>query len=151
MELPVLVPIEYRDELVALVSRQRVHIVSPWLLDLPAGDPDLRFVAFMCACCGEVLNGRIPGPFTSEFGERWARSALISPHDLVSFAEPRMARRRVSSTCPLISSARRGASPATRRRARAERPGLWSRRPRVRVPSLTPQLLAANERFRDKV
>jgi hypothetical protein len=82
MELPVLVPIEYRDELVALVSRQRVHIVSPWLLDLPAGDPDLRFVAFMCACCGEVLNGRIPGPFTSEFGERWARSALISPHDL---------------------------------------------------------------------
>jgi hypothetical protein len=82
MELPVLVPIEYRGELVALVSRDRVHIVSPWLLNRPAGDPDLRFVTFMCACCGEVLNGRLLYPFTSELAERWARSALIAPDEL---------------------------------------------------------------------
>jgi hypothetical protein len=82
MQLPVLIPIEYRGELVALVSRERVHIVSPWLLDRPASDPDLRFVAFMCACCGEVLNGRIPIQFTSELGERWARSALIGVDEL---------------------------------------------------------------------
>jgi hypothetical protein len=82
MELPVLVPIEYRGELVALVSRERVHIISPWLLQRPDGDPDLRFVGFMCACCGEVLNGRIPGPFNSELGERWARSALIAREEL---------------------------------------------------------------------
>jgi hypothetical protein len=33
----------------------------------------------MCFCCGEVLNGRIPGPFTSGLAERWAREALIAP------------------------------------------------------------------------
>ena len=74
-----MVPIEYRGELVALVSRQRVHIIAPWLASRPAGDPDLRFVGYMCVCCGEVLNGRIPGPFTSGLGERWAREALIAP------------------------------------------------------------------------
>ncbi len=82
MELPELEPVEYRGELVALVSRERVHIISPWLARLPASDPDLRFVAFMCLCCGEVLNGRLAGPFTSEFAERWARLALIAPSKL---------------------------------------------------------------------
>ncbi len=77
MEVPTLVPIEYRGELVALVSARRVHIISPWLLVRPAGDPDLRFVAFMCLCCGEVLNGRLPGPYSDELGEAWARLALI--------------------------------------------------------------------------
>jgi hypothetical protein len=45
-----LVPIEYRDALVALVSARRFHIVAPWLVDRPPGDPELRFVAYMCAC-----------------------------------------------------------------------------------------------------
>ncbi|WP_028057954.1 hypothetical protein [Candidatus Solirubrobacter pratensis] len=84
MELPVLVPIEYRGELVALVSCDRVHIIAPSLLDRPPADPDLRFVAFMCACCGEVLNGRIPGPFTNELGELWARTALIPSDELAA-------------------------------------------------------------------
>jgi hypothetical protein len=76
MELPRLVPIEYSGELVALVSARRVHIVAPWLLECPAGDPELRFVAYMCLCCGEVLNGRLPGPYTVELGEQWARRAV---------------------------------------------------------------------------
>jgi hypothetical protein len=87
MELPVLVPVEYRGELVALVSRERVQIISPWLLERPTGDPDLRFVGFMCACCAEVFNGRLPGPFTSAFAERWARVALIAPDDLAALVE----------------------------------------------------------------
>jgi hypothetical protein len=82
MELPELVPVEYRGELVALVSRERAHIISPWLLERPAGDPDLRFVAFMCACGWEVLNGRVGGPFTSELAEQWARLALIAADEL---------------------------------------------------------------------
>jgi hypothetical protein len=84
METPPLVPVEYAGELVALVSPERVHIIAPWLLDRPAGDPDLRFVAFICACCGEVLNGRLPGPFTSELGETWARIALIDTTELTA-------------------------------------------------------------------
>ena len=34
------------------------------------------FVALMCACCSEVLHGRLPGPDTAELGETWARRAL---------------------------------------------------------------------------
>jgi hypothetical protein len=76
VELPQLIPIEHRGELVALVSRRRTHIVSPRLLAAPGGDSDLMFVALMCACCSQVLHGRIPGPYTSELGEAWARRAL---------------------------------------------------------------------------
>lgn len=82
MDVPKLVPVEYRGELVALVSRERAHIISPWLLERPAGDPELRFVAFMCLCCVEVLSGRLAGPFTNELAEAWARVALIGPDQL---------------------------------------------------------------------
>jgi hypothetical protein len=83
MDAPQLVPIEYAGELVALVSSERVHIIAPWLLARPAGDPELRFVGYMCACCGEVLAGRLPGPFTSAMAEEWTRRALI-PDDALS-------------------------------------------------------------------
>jgi hypothetical protein len=76
MEFPRLVPIEYHGQLVALVSTRRIHVIAPWLLASPAGDPDLRFVAYMCICCAEVLNGRLAGPYTEELGVRWARAAL---------------------------------------------------------------------------
>src|SRR3954447_25350222 len=76
MELPELVPIEYQGQLVALVSAQRIHIIAPWLATRPAGDPELRFVAYMCLCCGEVLRGQLPGPYTQELGELWAREAV---------------------------------------------------------------------------
>jgi hypothetical protein len=86
VELPELVPIEYRGELVALVSRERVHLVSPRMRTLQAGDPELRFVAYMCAYCGEVLNGRLPGPLTNEMAEQWARAALIAPSELAGLS-----------------------------------------------------------------
>jgi hypothetical protein len=76
MDLPTLVPIEYRGELVALVSPRRTHIISPRLLQARIGDPDLQFVALMCACCAEVFAGRIPGPYTDALGEEWAERAL---------------------------------------------------------------------------
>jgi hypothetical protein len=68
MDLPTLVPIEYRGELVALVSSRRVHIISPRLREAPVGDEELLFVALMCACCSEVFAGRIPGPYTDALG-----------------------------------------------------------------------------------
>jgi hypothetical protein len=101
MDLPVLVPVEYRGELVALVSRERIHIVSPWLLDRPAGDPDLRFVAFMCACCGEVLNGRLPGPFTSDLAEAWARIALIETTQLTALGDVSDAEAAAALNVPI--------------------------------------------------
>ena len=57
MTMSPLVPVEYCGDLVALVSARRFHIVAPWLADRPAGDPDLRFVAYMCACYAEITAG----------------------------------------------------------------------------------------------
>src|SRR4051812_8676674 len=81
MELPELILIEYRQHLFTLVSARRIHIVAPWLLGRPAADADLRFVAYMCLCCGEVLHGNLPGPYTNELGEAWAREALAYADD----------------------------------------------------------------------
>lgn len=80
----VLAPVEYRGQLVALASPQRFHIVAPWLLRRPAGDPELRFVGYMCACYAEIAAGHLPGPFTSELAQRWARAALIDPARLAA-------------------------------------------------------------------
>ena len=77
MTMSPLAPVEYRGDLVALVSPRRFHIVAPWLAHRPAGDPDLRFVGYMCACFAEIAAGRIPGPFSSATAEQWARGALI--------------------------------------------------------------------------
>lgn len=76
MDHPTLVPIEYRGELVALVSPTRIHIVSPRLRACPPEDHDFRFVTFMCLCCGEALNGRLPGPYSNDIGEMWAERAM---------------------------------------------------------------------------
>lgn len=108
------VEIEYRGELAALVSPRRLHIISPELIARPPGDPDLRFVAYMCACYVEVAAGRLPGPFSSALGERWARAALIDAEAL-----------RRSAGIPASDLAQRWRVPAEQiRLARAElRPG----------------------------
>jgi hypothetical protein len=84
MELPAVAPVEYRGELVALVSHDRIHVISPWLLERPSGDPDLRFVIFMCLGWAEAFHGRLDGPMTNELAGQWARAALIGPDALES-------------------------------------------------------------------
>jgi len=79
MNLPRLEPVEYEGELVALVSADRAHIVSPRLLVRPAGDPKLRFVAYMCLFgTNELSAGR---GFDSRAAEAWARAALLDSDD----------------------------------------------------------------------
>lgn len=77
-----MVPVEYRGELVALASAHRFHIVAPWLATRDAGDPELRFVAYMCLCYAEIAAGRLPGPFSSDMAERFSRMALIDSGEL---------------------------------------------------------------------
>lgn len=43
----------------------------------PAGNPELVFVAFMCAFAIEVRLGRLPGPYDDERAALFARFALI--------------------------------------------------------------------------
>ncbi len=109
MELPKLVPVEYRGQLVALVSRERIHIIAPWLLERPPGDPELRFIAFMCLYFGEVLNGQLPGPPSSSLAEQWARQALIPDADLAALRRCTDAQIATALNAPLeqIQHARR--------------------------------------------
>jgi hypothetical protein len=86
MEMPAMIAVEYRGDLVALVSVRRIHIVAPWLLARPLGDAELRFVAMMCAYGREILAGRIREPFTSDLAEAWARRALIDGERLAELA-----------------------------------------------------------------
>jgi hypothetical protein len=61
-------PIVYRGRLVALAGPRRCYFLVD---DLEPAE--MRFVAAMCLCSREVREGRLPGPFTSELAERWAR------------------------------------------------------------------------------
>ena len=108
VELPELVPVEYRGELVALVSRERVHLISPRMRTRAAGDPELRFVGYICLYIGEVLNGRLPGPITGELAEQWARAALISARELASLSACSDAEAAEALNVPLdqVSAAR---------------------------------------------
>jgi hypothetical protein len=80
-------PIEYRGELVALAGAERFYIVAPWLLERPAGDPVVRFVAFMCVCRREAALSGMDGPIDGETLATWVRRALIDERELVDHSE----------------------------------------------------------------
>jgi hypothetical protein len=84
IDLVDLEPVVFRGELVALAGPERFHIVAPWLQERPDGDPDLRFVVFMCLFRRQIELGELPGPFTSERAELWARCALIEADELLA-------------------------------------------------------------------
>ncbi len=76
--------ISYRGQPVALVARERVHVLAPWLQDAPPDDPDARFVLFMCTYARMVQLGRPAPPFSNTDAERWARTALIDDDELLA-------------------------------------------------------------------
>lgn len=75
-------PVLYRGELAALVGPERWYPAASWMLERPSDDPDVRFVMFMCLYRQQVQLGALPGPFTSERAELWARCVLIDPDEL---------------------------------------------------------------------
>jgi hypothetical protein len=83
--------ISYHGRPVALVAPERVHVLAPWLAYAPAGDPDARFVLFMCVFARLVQRGRLPCAFSTADAECWARSALIDDDELI--AHPRRPAR----------------------------------------------------------
>jgi hypothetical protein len=76
--------ISYHGRPVALVAPERVHVLARWLADAPAGDPDARFVLFMCVFARLVQLGRLPCAFSTAHAERWARRALIDDDELIA-------------------------------------------------------------------
>ncbi len=74
MEPPSLEPVEYRGQLVGLVSARRIHIVAPWLLERPAGDNELRLVVLMCMFRSRAL--RVDADLHADDAEAWALAQL---------------------------------------------------------------------------
>jgi hypothetical protein len=68
--------ISYRGELVAITTRVRVYL-APAVSALPGGDPKLRFVAAMCLYSRDIDEGDVPGPYTDEYAELYARCLLV--------------------------------------------------------------------------
>jgi hypothetical protein len=68
--------ISYRGELVGVATRSRVYL-APQIEALAPGDPKLRFVAAMCLYSRDVDEGKVPGPFTDEDAELYARCLLV--------------------------------------------------------------------------
>jgi hypothetical protein len=64
-------PIVCDGQLAALAGRERCYFLTDDLTD-----DQLRLAAAMCLCSREVRAGRIEGPFTTEFAERWAHVFL---------------------------------------------------------------------------
>ncbi len=69
-------PITYRGRTLAAVTPERVFLGDE-LEDRPRGDPELTFVIYMALCAGDILNGRLPGPYTDDDARIYARTALI--------------------------------------------------------------------------
>jgi len=68
--------ITYRGRPIACATATRFFL-SDDLERLPAGDPLLTFVVYMCAYAHEVLTGELPGPYTDHNARRFARAALV--------------------------------------------------------------------------
>lgn len=80
-----LLPIRYRGRTVAACTRER-YFLSDDLERRPPGDPELVFVTMLCAYAGDVMQGRVEGPYTEADARRYARAALI-PTELLDRPE----------------------------------------------------------------
>lgn len=73
--------ITYRGQTVAAATRSRFFLGEA-LQQRPTDDPERTFVIFMCAYAGDVLCGRLPGPYSEQNARRYARACLV-PSELL--------------------------------------------------------------------
>lgn len=71
----------HQGEPAALVSLRYLSFVGD-LRHLPPGDPSVRIVVYMAYYAQLVLAGEVPGRYTDDDAERFARLALIDPVEL---------------------------------------------------------------------
>jgi hypothetical protein len=80
--------ITYRRRAVAIASPERFYL-APHIAQRPNGDPLKRFVCFIALHARDVLTGQLPGEphhYLPHRGERYAREALIPPHEFAALA-----------------------------------------------------------------
>lgn len=78
------ITITYADAVAAAAGPTRFYLAAP-IAALPDGHPTKRVVAFMCVYAREILTGRLPGPYSDDDAERFARTALIDPAILARY------------------------------------------------------------------
>jgi hypothetical protein len=71
----------YQGAPAALVSLRQMSFVGD-VRHLPPGDPTVRMVVYMAYYAQLVLADEIPGRYSDEDAERFARLALVDPTDL---------------------------------------------------------------------
>lgn len=72
--------VRYRGDIVAIVTPRLIVFTGP-LADLDRSHPDVRFVYVMGVYAGHVLAGDLPGPYTDQDAETFARTFLDTGDD----------------------------------------------------------------------
>lgn len=86
-------PVHYGGRLAAIACRDRFLLIDE-LASRDVEDPERTFVIFMCAYAGDVLNGRLPGPYSELDARIYARCCLISlGREICGGRPPRTGRR----------------------------------------------------------
>jgi len=106
--------ISYHGRPVACATATRFFLTDA-LEQLPAGDPLLTFVLYMCAYAREVHTGELPGPYTDHDARRFARAALV-PEE---FADPDRIAHTQADGSRAQAPRRRARRCARRRRSRS--------------------------------
>ena len=75
--------LSYDGAAVAVAGATRVWL-APAIDDLPCGDPLKRFVAAMCLYALDVRLELVPGPYTDQRAELYARCLLLPDHTVTA-------------------------------------------------------------------
>ena len=87
------ITLSYQGHTVALAARARFWLAAH-IEALPAGHPDKRHVCFMALYARDVLTGELPGPYSDEAADRFARSLEPDPSIAIRGRELATARSR---------------------------------------------------------
>ncbi len=77
--------LSYDGAAVAVAGATRVWL-APAIDDLPCGDPLKRFVAAMCLYALDVRLELVPGPYSDQRAELYARCLLLSDRAIAAAA-----------------------------------------------------------------
>jgi len=71
------ITLTHQDQPVALAARTRFWLAAH-IESLPAGHPRKTHVCFMAIYAREILTDAMPGPYTDQDADRFARLALCA-------------------------------------------------------------------------
>ena len=74
--------VTFRGRLAAAASPDR-YFLNAHVEALEDDHPDRLFVSFMCCYARDVMDGLLPGPYSDELAELYARHVLVPDEDFV--------------------------------------------------------------------